>query len=210
MRCFPQHCRLPAPRISTRSPMPWTSTTTTCVPPDRLYGDLPRGRRGPGRVGYPVAEKAAQDALGIPFSQGEAVRQRRQQWSGSTCRRNGRCGRREFKKLDDLRSPIAFLLGKTKLENELQGLSKVVDQSPQTPGNTLLRGIPKAMADRVSEVLLEVTPSSQIARIVLTEVDGATTEFRFSSPKENLEVSDHSLPVHAAPRRRNGRRRTGP
>src|SRR5881397_1890872 len=31
----------------------------------------------------------------------------------------------DFKKLDDLRSPIAFLLGKTKLENELEGLSKV-------------------------------------------------------------------------------------
>jgi len=96
----------------------------------------------------------------------------------------------DFKKLDDLRSPIAFLLGKTKLENELQGLSKVVDQAPLGSANTLLRGVPKAMADRVSEVLLEITPSSQLARIVFTEVDGATTEFRFTSPKEDLEVSD--------------------
>jgi len=96
----------------------------------------------------------------------------------------------DFKKLDDLRSPIAFLLGKTKLENELQGLSKVVDQAPLTPANTLLRGVPKAMADRVSEVLLEITPSSQLARITFTEVDGATTEFRFASAKEDLEVSD--------------------
>ena len=96
----------------------------------------------------------------------------------------------QFKKLDDLRSPIAFLLGKTKLENELQGLSKVVDQAPLNPGNTLLRGAPKAMADRVSDVLLEITPASQIARIVWTEVDGATTEFRFSGPKENANMSD--------------------
>src|SRR5947209_9927772 len=88
----------------------------------------------------------------------------------------------DFKKLDDLRSPIAFLLGKTKLENELQGLSKVVDQAPLGSANTLLRGVPKAMADRVSEVLLEITPSSQLARMVFTEVDGATTEFRFASP----------------------------
>ncbi len=36
----------------------------------------------------------------------------------------------DFRKLDDLRSPIAFLLGKTKLENELRGLSKVSDQAP--------------------------------------------------------------------------------
>src|SRR5215813_13413008 len=70
----------------------------------------------------------------------------------------------QFRKLDDLRSPIAFLLGKTKLENELQGLSKVSDQVPSTPGNILLRGVPKAMADRLSGVMLEITPTNQIAR----------------------------------------------
>jgi outer membrane lipoprotein-sorting protein len=29
-----------------------------------------------------------------------------------------------------------------------------------------------------------------LARIVLIEVDGASTEFRFTNPKENVEVSD--------------------
>ena len=96
----------------------------------------------------------------------------------------------EFRKLDDVRSPLAFLLGKTKLENELEGLSKAVDEVPMSSGNLLLRGVPKSMADRVSDVLLEITPSSQIARIVLTEVDGTSTEFRFSNPVENREVSD--------------------
>ena len=95
-----------------------------------------------------------------------------------------------LRKLDDLRSPLAFLLGKTKLENELQGLSKVVDQSPMDPGNTLLRGVPQAMAGQVSEVQLEITPSDQIVRIVLLEADGATTEFRFAGWKENLELND--------------------
>jgi len=98
--------------------------------------------------------------------------------------------RTEFKKLDDLRSPLAFLLGKTKLENELQGLSKAVDQAPVTPGNVVIRGAPRAMADRISDVLLEITPSHQIARIVLTEVDGTTTEFRFTNPLEDRAVSD--------------------
>jgi len=95
-----------------------------------------------------------------------------------------------LRKLDDLRSPLAFLLGKTKLENELRGLSKVVDQSPMDPGNTLLRGVPQAMAGQVSEVQLEITPSDQIVRIVLLEADGATTEFRFAGWKENLELND--------------------
>ena len=100
-----------------------------------------------------------------------------------------------LRKLDDVRSPVAFLLGKTKLENELRGLSKAVDQSPLDPANTLLRGVPQSivsegMAAQVSEVQLEITPSDQIVRIVLMEADGATTEFRFAGWKENLELSD--------------------
>jgi len=98
-----------------------------------------------------------------------------------------------LRKLDDMRSPVAFLLGKTKLENELQGLSKAVDQSPLEAGNTLLRGVPQAMAGQVSEVQLEITPSGQIVRIVLMEADGATTEFRFAGWKENVEMSDDSF-----------------
>jgi outer membrane lipoprotein carrier protein len=100
-----------------------------------------------------------------------------------------------LRKLDDLRSPLAFLLGKTKLEKELRGLSKVVDQSPLSPGNTLLRGVPQgvvrqSMAGQTTEVQLEITPTNQIVRIVLLEADGATTEFRFANWKENLELSD--------------------
>jgi outer membrane lipoprotein carrier protein len=93
------------------------------------------------------------------------------------------------RKLNDVRSPLAFLLGKTKLENELQGLSKVVDQSPLGAGNTLLRGIPQAMPGQLSEVQLEITPSDQIVRIVLMEPDGGTTEFRFTNWKENQRLS---------------------
>lgn len=96
----------------------------------------------------------------------------------------------DFRKLDDLRSPIAFLLGKTKLEKELQGLSKAVDQVPLGPGNVVLRGVPLGMADQVSEVQLEITPSHQIARITLTDPEGGTTEFRFSKWQENLELAD--------------------
>jgi outer membrane lipoprotein carrier protein len=105
-----------------------------------------------------------------------------------------------LRKLDDERSPLAFLLGKTKLEKELQGLSKVVDQSPLGAGNTLLRGVPQSivgqsvvpqsMAGQATEVQLEITPSDQIVRIVLMEADGATMEFRFAGWKENLELSD--------------------
>jgi outer membrane lipoprotein carrier protein len=98
--------------------------------------------------------------------------------------------RTEMRKLDDLRSPLAFLLGKTKLEKELRGLSPAPDLQPVDPGDVLLRGVPKAMSGRVNQVLLEITPKSRIERIVIQEADGSTTEYRFSDLKEDLQISD--------------------
>jgi outer membrane lipoprotein carrier protein len=94
------------------------------------------------------------------------------------------------KKLDDVRSPLAFLLGKTKLEKELQGLSLAPDVEPVAAGNVVLRGVPQAMADQVSEILLEITPDHQIARIVIQEVDGAATEYRFAGMEEDVAIRD--------------------
>ena len=54
----------------------------------------------------------------------------------------------------------------------------------------VLRGVPKTMADRVSQVLLEITPADQIARIVIEQIDGSITEYRFIDQKENVEVAD--------------------
>jgi outer membrane lipoprotein carrier protein len=93
------------------------------------------------------------------------------------------------RQLDDLRSPLAFLLGKARLEKELQGLSIAPDVSPLTPGNVVLRGVPKALSGRVSQVMLEITPDPHIARIIVEEVDGSETEYRFSAQKENVEIS---------------------
>jgi outer membrane lipoprotein carrier protein len=94
------------------------------------------------------------------------------------------------KKLEDARSPLAFLLGKTKLEKELQGLSLAPDVAPLASGNVVLRGVPQGLADRVSEILLEVTPDHQLARIVIQEVDGAATEYRFGEMKEDVAIGD--------------------
>src|SRR3984957_12213916 len=94
------------------------------------------------------------------------------------------------KKLEDVRSPLAFMLGKTKLEKELQGLSLAPDVLPMQAGNIVLRGVPQALADRVSEILLEITPEHEITRIVIQEVDGAATEYRFGEIKENVAIAD--------------------
>ena len=92
------------------------------------------------------------------------------------------------KKLEDVRSPLAFLLGKTKLEKELQGLSLAPDIAPLEPGETVIRGVPQALADRVSDIVLEITPSHQIDRILIDDLDGSTTEYRFKNQRENVAI----------------------
>ena len=101
--------------------------------------------------------------------------------------------RTAVKKLDDLRSPLAFLLGKTKLEKELQALSLASDVAPLMPGDVVLRGVPKSLADRVSQVLLEITPEQWISRIIIEQVDGSVTEYRFTNQRENVAVPDQQF-----------------
>jgi outer membrane lipoprotein carrier protein len=101
--------------------------------------------------------------------------------------------RTPVKKLDDLRSPLAFLLGKTKLEKELQALSLASDVAPLAPEDVVLRGVPKSLADRVNQVLLELTPEHWISRIIIEEVDGSVTEYRFTNQRENVAVTDQQF-----------------
>jgi outer membrane lipoprotein carrier protein len=98
--------------------------------------------------------------------------------------------RTDARKLEDIRSPLAFLLGKSKLEKELHGLSLAPDVTPMSPGDVVLRGVPQALAERVSEIALEISPDHRIVRIVINEVDGSTTEYRFTDQKENGAIAD--------------------
>jgi len=74
--------------------------------------------------------------------------------------------RAPVKDLGDLKSPLRYLLG------------------------IVLRGVPKGMQERVSQTALEVTPDGLITRIVVEEMDGSVTEFRFLQQKENVQIAD--------------------
>ena len=96
----------------------------------------------------------------------------------------------QVKKLDDLRSPLRFLLGHTKLEKEFTGLSIAPDVKPLNPEDTMLRGVPASMADRISQVIFEITPEHRIARLIIDELDGSTTEFQLTQEKDNPPLPD--------------------
>lgn len=95
-----------------------------------------------------------------------------------------------MRKLQDLRSPLAFLLGKAKLEKELSGLAFAPEIHPWKEGDSMIKGIPRGLEDRVREVLLEITPEHQIARIMIHGVDDSITEYRLSNQKEDVAVAD--------------------
>jgi outer membrane lipoprotein carrier protein len=98
--------------------------------------------------------------------------------------------RAPVKQIDDLRSPLRYLLGKTKLEKEFVGLTIAADAKPVNPGDVVMQGVPKGMQDRVAKTLVEVTPDGLIVRILVEELDGSVTEFRFLQQKENVQISD--------------------
>jgi outer membrane lipoprotein carrier protein len=107
--------------------------------------------------------------------------------------------RAPVKQIEDFRSPLRYLLGKTKLEKEFVGLAIAADAKPANPGGIVLSGIPKGMQERVSQTLLEVTPDGLITRIVVEELDGSVTEFRFLQQRENVQVADQRFQFRPPP-----------
>jgi len=89
------------------------------------------------------------------------------------------------KQLDDLRSPLRFLLGHTQLKKELDNLT-VAEEGD----GFRISGVPKGMEQRVKVLSLWVTAAGAIEQMRLEEVDGAVTEFVFSDLQENVPVKD--------------------
>ena len=98
--------------------------------------------------------------------------------------------RTPVKQIDDLRSPLRFLLGKTNLEKEFDNLRIAANEKPVNSGDVVLEGVPKGLRERVLRTLLEVATGGDILRIVIEEMDGSITEFRFLQQKENVEIPD--------------------
>jgi outer membrane lipoprotein carrier protein len=93
------------------------------------------------------------------------------------------------KRLDDLRSPLRFLLGHTELEKELQGLSiTLVSLNGQT-GYTLW-GTPVGIEQRVRSLAVTVDAEGVIHALRIEETDGAITTFTFAEMHENVQVND--------------------
>jgi outer membrane lipoprotein carrier protein len=88
------------------------------------------------------------------------------------------------KQLDDLRSPLRFLLGHTQLEKEIGNLTL----NTAANGMFTLTGQPKGEQNRVKRLSLTVTADGAIASMVIEETRGAQTRFAFTGEQENVAV----------------------
>ena len=97
---------------------------------------------------------------------------------------DGQAQRLSAAKLDDLRTPLRFLLGHTQLHKELT-------QIAVTPAGTQYKitGVPKGLEKRVRELSLLVTPEGSITEMKIIELDGATTDFEFTNGEENVPTN---------------------
>lgn len=90
------------------------------------------------------------------------------------------------KQLDDMRSPLRFLLGHTQLQRELDHLTLTL----AAPGAYTLSGTPKGMQARIRLLGLTVDAAGQIQSMRIEETDGSTTTFEFSAIHENVATTD--------------------
>ena len=93
--------------------------------------------------------------------------------------------------LDDLRSPLRFLLGHTQLQKELEGLTL-----SETADGLQLSGVPKGMEKRVEKIVLGVSPDGVIHSMRITEIDGAQTAFTFKDSQANAPAPDSDFVFH--------------
>ena len=88
------------------------------------------------------------------------------------------------KQLDDLRSPLRFLLGHTQLTKELDQIATAPEGA-----NIKIAGVPKGMAQRVRQLSLVVNQTGIIQSMKIEETDGATTDFTFTGIEEDAPVN---------------------
>jgi len=88
------------------------------------------------------------------------------------------------RQLNDLRSPLRFLLGRAKLEKELNNLTL----RPAPNGQFTLTGQPRGQEKRVARLMLTVTADGTITGIEMEEADGALTRFTFTGEQTNVPI----------------------
>ncbi len=95
------------------------------------------------------------------------------------------------KKLDDLRSPLALLLGRASLAKQLDGLK--IDRVGVSPGSLELTGVPRGMEKRIARVEILAKEDGAITLLRIEETDGAVNNFTLSNEQPNAPVPPNAF-----------------
>ena len=96
-----------------------------------------------------------------------------------------RAEKMKLKEADDLRAPLAFLLGRLNFNEDFREFHS----SPQG-GGTLITAIPKSDKLPYSEVSFLATPDYAITHLQVRGQDGSLLDFAFDGEKKNPSVPD--------------------
>lgn len=99
------------------------------------------------------------------------------------------------KQLDDLRSPLALLLGHADLAKQLNGLAI----TPAGDGDETLTGVPRGLERRVSRLAVTADPDGTIRRLEIDELDGSRNRFDFSEEQANAPAPASSFAFQPLP-----------
>ena len=96
-----------------------------------------------------------------------------------------RAERESFKETEDMRAPLAFLLGKLNFKDDFKEFRLEPDRE-----NFFVTAIPKSDKLPYSEVTFLVSPDSVIHYLKVRGQDGSITEFVFENEKKNPPLAD--------------------
>jgi outer membrane lipoprotein carrier protein len=120
--------------------------------------------------------------------------------------------RAAMKESEDWRTPLALLTGRIHLDR-LCGRMELLDDAsgtvapgdlPYDPRNRVLSCLPHKVSDPTAqppfrEILFEVSPDFELARVLIREAGDVQTEFRFANWRENLVVAESKFHFEPPP-----------
>jgi outer membrane lipoprotein carrier protein len=93
---------------------------------------------------------------------------------------NNRVERTKVKESDDMRAPLAFLLGKLNFERDFKRFTYHSGE-----GGTWVAGEPRSAKAPFTKVEFLVSPSYEIRQLIVAEEGGSSMEFHFDQEKVN-------------------------
>jgi outer membrane lipoprotein carrier protein len=102
-----------------------------------------------------------------------------------------RAEKSKLKQSEDMRAPLAFLLGKLDFERDFKSFEMRPEGS-----NTWITAVPKNQNVEYSKVEFLAAPSGEILRLKVTGVSNAKLDFTFSNEQLNVPVAPELFVFH--------------